>query len=97
LLTLLLEDRSIWCPLNVGKFLPERTKDLRDIGIRFSTARDKWSSCAKKKKRHLSEIPGAVGIQHSGFVKPSTEAYEMVNVCGHEKIHVRYEVLQWCC
>jgi hypothetical protein len=21
----------------------------------------------------------------------------MVNVCGHEKIHVRYEVLQWCC
>jgi len=29
LLTLLLEDRSIWCLLNVGKFLPERTTHLK--------------------------------------------------------------------
>jgi hypothetical protein len=48
----------------------------KDIGIRFFTARNKWSCCAKKKP-DISEIPGAVGIQHSGFVKPSTEAYEI--------------------
>jgi hypothetical protein len=68
LLTLLLEDRSFWCPLNVGKFLPGRTVNLKDIGIRFFKGTD------------ISEIPGTVGIQHSGFVKPTTEAYEMVNV-----------------
>jgi len=67
----------------------------KDTGIRFFIARDKWSCCAKKKK-HISEIPGAVEIQHSGFV--NTEAYEMVkSVDMRRSMYVRYEVLQWCC
>jgi len=54
--------------------------------------------CKKKKPPDISEIPGAVEIQHSGFVKPNTEAYEMVkSVDMRRSMYVRYEVSQWCC